>query len=386
MRRSPSSLYTLSEPIDNCTLVSLTFQANKAYLACVSMTADLTGTLHMEGIVMAKGNVRKYNKDKGFESLSRNMLQDEEHLSLEAIGLLANLTSYADDWVVHKTELYKRFAKSGRRKVESAWNELVEQKYIVQLRKRKGRRYEYIYYHSQERFTEEQIAVIEKEEDCSVWNGKVTNEKTADQKPKLKEPQPDKVSWTVRFVQSKITSGIWTVRFVQSKLNSTKRTYKRLTIKEINYQDKKIDTFIDTEDTREEMLSTSLGIPLLQKQKRRETYIQEAFLANTDRIPKELAEMLAVFTDSPEQAASYYSVMLTARKQVEKELDIVLWLEHEEVVLNQLIHGAVRAFRHIHSNGSVSNPAGYMYTTVYQTLMDALKGLRMNDELPSFVS
>src|SRR5699024_12177600 len=89
------------------------------------------------------GNVKKFIKEKGYESLNRSMLQDEDNLSLQAIGLLANLTSYSDTWVIHKTELYNRFAKNKRKSVQNAWAELVENNYIVQLRKRNGSKYDY---------------------------------------------------------------------------------------------------------------------------------------------------------------------------------------------------------------------------------------------------
>ncbi|MFP3360422.1 hypothetical protein R0K17_24210, partial [Planococcus sp. SIMBA_143] len=76
--------------------------------------------------------------NKGYESVSRNMLQDIDNLSLQAIGLLENLTSMPDSWVLHKTELYTRYAKNGRRSVLSAWNELIENNYIIQFKKRDG--------------------------------------------------------------------------------------------------------------------------------------------------------------------------------------------------------------------------------------------------------
>lgn len=35
----------------------------------------------------------------------------EKEISLQALGLLVNVMSYADTWDLHKTELYKRYKK-----------------------------------------------------------------------------------------------------------------------------------------------------------------------------------------------------------------------------------------------------------------------------------
>ncbi|MRX71136.1 hypothetical protein GJU40_02990 [Bacillus lacus] len=158
---------------------------------------------------MAEGNVRKFVKDKGYESINRNMLQDVENLSLESIGLLAHLTSYAETWKIHKTELYKRFAKSKRTKIEKAWNELVQERYIVQLRKRTGKKYEYIYYHNHQRFTEEDIKNIIEKEQAELWNGKVKKESEAEEIPSSN------------------------VDFQQSNLNSSNSTDKKFTKDEV---------------------------------------------------------------------------------------------------------------------------------------------------------
>lgn len=107
-----------------------------------------------------KGNVKNYSKDKGYEIIPRSLLQ-HERLSLQAIGLLCNLQSYPEDWEIHKTEVYKRFPKNGKTSVANAWEELVEEKYIIQFRKRNGKKWEYIYYFNLEPFTDEQVKELE---------------------------------------------------------------------------------------------------------------------------------------------------------------------------------------------------------------------------------
>ena len=81
-------------------------------------------------------------------------------ISLEALGLLVNLLSYPSTWELHKTEVYKRFAKNKRTSVKSAWNDLVEANYMIEFRYRSGRSYEYIYYYRKVPFTAEEKAEI----------------------------------------------------------------------------------------------------------------------------------------------------------------------------------------------------------------------------------
>ncbi|MGX6979021.1 hypothetical protein ACWN8V_07160 [Vagococcus elongatus] len=102
------------------------------------------------------GRIFNVSKGKGYESLSREMLQDE-NLSLEAIGLLANIQSYPSNWKLYKTELYTRFKHNKRKSIERIWNELVSNGYIVQFRKRIGKKYIYQYLVSSEKYTKNEI-------------------------------------------------------------------------------------------------------------------------------------------------------------------------------------------------------------------------------------
>lgn len=81
-------------------------------------------------------------------------------ISLEALGLLVNLLSYPSTWELHKTELYKRFAKHGERSVKAAWNDLMNANYIIEFRYRSGKKYEYVYYFRKVPFTDEEKAEI----------------------------------------------------------------------------------------------------------------------------------------------------------------------------------------------------------------------------------
>lgn len=85
---------------------------------------------------------------------------NDNPISLEALGLLVNLLSYPSTWELHKTEVYKRFAKNKRTSVKSAWNDLVEANYMIEFRYRSGRSYEYVYYYRKVPFTIEEKAEI----------------------------------------------------------------------------------------------------------------------------------------------------------------------------------------------------------------------------------
>ncbi|OEK58906.1 hypothetical protein [Staphylococcus equorum] len=117
---------------------------------------------------MASGKIKHFKKDNGYELIPRELLQacDKnsnfcKDLSLQAIGLLVNLQSYPETWVLSKSELYKRYSKNGKTSVTNAWNELVEKKFIVQFHKREGKVNNYVYYFSLAPFTENDIKQIE---------------------------------------------------------------------------------------------------------------------------------------------------------------------------------------------------------------------------------
>jgi hypothetical protein len=87
-------------------------------------------------------------------------VNNDDPISLEALGLLINLLSYPNSWELHKLELYKRFGKNKKTSVMSAWDELVRTNYIIQYRYRVGRKDEYVYYYRKVPFTPEEKAQI----------------------------------------------------------------------------------------------------------------------------------------------------------------------------------------------------------------------------------
>ncbi|MEK5217749.1 hypothetical protein [Psychrobacillus sp. FSL H8-0487] len=283
------------------------------------------------------GNVKRFTKSKGYESIDRSMLQDEDNLSLEAIGLLSNLVSYPDNWVLHKTELYKRFAKSKRNKVESAWNNLVEEKYIVQLRKRNGKKYDYLYYFATERFSDEEIREISKQEQADIWDGKIS--KNTIEKVKEEQSFPE---------------NIWNADFQQSNLDSSKPTDNKYTINKLT------NNKLDTKDT-----------------KIKDEIFKQAYINNKEKIPKRLAETLSALTNSNIELDQHYRIILIAKSLIEKNLGFPLFFEEDDILLNVVIQGYANAVRKIEKgypeNKNIQNKDGYIFTSVMNQLQNLIK-------------
>ncbi|WP_332698390.1 hypothetical protein [Halalkalibacter lacteus] len=282
------------------------------------------------------GNVKKWAKNKGYESISRNMLQDVDNLSLQAIGLLSNLQSMPETWSIHKTELYKRFAKNGRTSVMSAWNELIEHKYILQLRKRSGKKYDYIYYFSHEKFTQEDIQAIEEKEGTTLWNGKIEKNK----KPQEKQGN---------------NNDYWTVDFQQSKMNSPKSTPIKSTNNEVYQEDSK-----ETRDTKETgNVSHNLLFSSTDKEELQDQLLKDSL---KDIIPQPLHHVLSVFSDSYDEMYHWFGIILKAKEKAEKFYSKVISLEDEE---NQhmLREGFMKAIRNLKKDQK-DNPDNYLFIAI----------------------
>lgn len=146
---------------------------------------------------MDSGSIRSYKRNKGYESIPRELLQSND-ISLEAIGLLCHLQSYPETWKLYKTELYTRFKYNKRTSIQRIWKELIKNNYLLEFKKREGKRYVYQYLYSVNPFTQEEIRNIAQE--------------------LLKDGY------------------FWDVGFEQSKMDSTKPTSNKLTREEINYK------------------------------------------------------------------------------------------------------------------------------------------------------
>lgn len=311
---------------------------------------------------MTKGNIKKFKKNKGYESLSRDMLQDTENLSLQAIGLLSYLTSLPEGWQIHKTELYRKFNKNGKKSVSSAWNNLVESGYIIQFKIRNGKKFDYKYYHFHEPFTQADILMIEETEGFKVWDGTKEN---------------SSISLAEFSNAPKEHSNSSNAPFELPILNSPKGAYIKLTNKEINYQDKDIDT-LDTENPSYPHYTQKVD----SKVKTREQYMNDAFYQNAEKVPEEISNMLkAFFGNDIERAESSYQTILRAKKKVEDEIGTVIWLEHDLETIQVVIQAFSLAIRKVERESVVSNPEGYIYTSVYNALANHYKNFNLSPNL-----
>lgn len=110
-----------------------------------------------KGEVMSE--IEKYDGHKGYESLSRSFLQDNT-LSLGARGLLAYMVSMPDNYVFYKTQLYQCFQKNKKSSVQNFWTELIEAGYILEFKKRSGKKWANKYLFAQEKFDEKDQKIL----------------------------------------------------------------------------------------------------------------------------------------------------------------------------------------------------------------------------------
>lgn len=72
-------------------------------------------------------NVIKRRHTVQYAQIHNNPLQNDLE-DLRAIGLLSHLMSLPSDWVIYKTQLYRKFS---RKNVDAAWKELASKNYII---------------------------------------------------------------------------------------------------------------------------------------------------------------------------------------------------------------------------------------------------------------
>lgn len=108
------------------------------------------------------GQIKQYKRNKGYTMLSHEFLQDSS-ISYGARGLLAELQTYPPDKKIYKTELYTRSEKNKRSSIDRIWKELEAADYLIQFRKRRGKKWDYQYIFSLQKFTEEDKKRIEQE-------------------------------------------------------------------------------------------------------------------------------------------------------------------------------------------------------------------------------
>ncbi len=72
-------------------------------------------------------NIIKRRHTNQYAQIHNNPLQNDL-VDLRAIGLLSHLMSLPSDWIIYKTQLYKKFS---RKNIDAAWKELANKNYII---------------------------------------------------------------------------------------------------------------------------------------------------------------------------------------------------------------------------------------------------------------
>ncbi|MDR0289079.1 MAG: hypothetical protein LBH78_03445 [Rickettsiales bacterium] len=122
----------------------------------------------LEGKYKMSVKQHKSKKTKGYESISRDFLQRND-LSLEARGLIAYMQSMPENYIFHKTQLYKCFDKNRKTSIERIWNELLDAQFIISFSKGSGPRQKFDYIFSQEGFSKDEIQEINEEYLAEGW-------------------------------------------------------------------------------------------------------------------------------------------------------------------------------------------------------------------------
>lgn len=241
--------------------------------------------------------IKRYSKHKGYESLPRELLQSKD-LSLEAIGLLCNLASYPDNWVLRKTEIRTRF-KNGKKAVDRIWDELVFENYLIQFRKRVGRGYEYRYFFTVEQFKKsdvQELLLLNFENNFVLYHKemKKVNFNVVDLKPYIFCEEKEKLDfsfWTSqkgKSTEDDNNNFPSSSPFGKSKMECPKGELSKLTTKEIYYKDNNNDDDIYTTQQRKDNL---ISFPAMtQKLGTINQMLKERLVSKNDRI-KILSEL-----------------------------------------------------------------------------------------------
>lgn len=98
------------------------------------------------------------------------------------------------------------------------------------------------------------------------------------------------------------------------------------------------------------------------KEVKQEKYIEQGYFGNDD-IPAKLRDVLQVFSESTDEANEYFSIIMKAKKSVEKKSDEVIWLDNDDDMLDQVIKSFTRSVRKI-KRENIQNKNGYIYKSI----------------------
>jgi hypothetical protein len=188
---------------------------------------------------------------------------------LQAIGLLTYIMSLPEDWTLHKTHLQNKFS---RRKVDSAWKILLENRYAVGFVCYINGKKTYFYNVSDIPFEEEEYLTFVDEQLKEILKESSSVYSVSEIKDNyFPIPNSEEDFSTVQNVQYTAYSTLRTVQNVQlqKKYNTNKQEQKN-TNKEI-LVNKNVDNssleYQDTSDIEKEYLEEGLSLEVIQRVK-----------------------------------------------------------------------------------------------------------------------
>ncbi|MET1995582.1 hypothetical protein [Enterococcus faecium] len=297
------------------------------------------------------GSILKFNRNKGYESIPRELSQNE-NLSYEARGLLISLASYPDNFKVYKGELYKRSEKNGRRKIDRVWEELVNEGYILQFRKRQKTTFIFSYIFSMDPFNVEDIVSIF--EEALTYNFHYYHKIILKKEERIqenyhrvlpcylsKEEKHRVIEWLTSHNEIHEKKG--DVQNEHLKMDCSKRTENKLITKRLTT--KKNDTSNDTEkiDTQEKdfQLIQSLSSVLT------ETFLSE-----------EALELIASYSTGVDEAKQTIDILYQSKKYVQDHLDgLTIVAEYFETETHEMLQRYYFKLR----TKKLSSQSGYLY-------------------------
>ncbi|MGX7197722.1 hypothetical protein [Enterococcus olivae] len=315
------------------------------------------------------GSLLKFSRNKGYESIPRELAQNEQ-LSYEARGLLISIASYPESFKLYKSELYKRSIKNSRRKIDKCWQELIEEGYILQFRKRDGKSFIFSYLFSMEPFlVEDMIHLFEeayeynfhyyhkrirKYEDQTMENFRLILPKYLIEKEKdtliewLKSHDEIKMeSSNVQIEHPKkqdVTNDFSNVQNEQLKMDCSKRTDNKLINK--RFITEKNDTITDTKTIDTEKMKSSQLLESLAD------ILTETFLS------EESLELIAFESDQVEEAKQVIDILYKSKKYVQDHLDgLTIVAEYFEKPTHEMLQ---RYFFNKRTK-ELNSESGYLY-------------------------
>lgn len=109
------------------------------------------------------------------------------------------------------------------------------------------------------------------------------------------------------------------------------------------------------------------------KKEKQQQLMEKSFYKN-GIVPKEITRVLDIFSIDTEQADFFYKIILSAKKNAGKELNMSLTFEDYPELTEGILYTFGRSIRIIERNkntsNAVKNPSGYIYTSIYKYIVD----------------